>query len=106
MDVRIENLTKTFVGRKGVETTAVNQMSFTIPDGKLVGLLGPSGCGKSTTLYMIAGLHKPTDGHIWFGDDDVTNVPPENRGNSLVLSFVHSPTLTSIHDHWKNYSLD
>ena len=85
MDVRIENLTKTFVGRKGVETTAVNQMSFTIPDGKLVGLLGPSGCGKSTTLYMIAGLHKPTDGHIWFGDDDVTNVPPENRGIGLVF---------------------
>lgn len=85
MDVRIENLTKTFVGRKGVETTAVNQMSFTIPDGKLVGLLGPSGCGKSTTLYMIAGLHKPTDGHIWFGDEDVTNVAPENRGIGLVF---------------------
>ena len=42
MEVRIENLTKTFVGRKGVKTTAVSQMSFTIPDGKLVGLLGPS----------------------------------------------------------------
>ena len=85
MEVRIENLTKTFVGKKGVETTAVNKMSFTIPDGKLVGLLGPSGCGKSTTLYMIAGLHKPTDGHIWFGEDDVTNLPPENRGIGLVF---------------------
>ncbi len=85
MEVRIENLTKTFVGKKGVETTAVNKMNFAIPDGKLVGLLGPSGCGKSTTLYMIAGLHKPTDGHIWFGDDDVTNLPPENRGIGLVF---------------------
>ena len=85
MEVRIENLTKTFVGRKGVKTTAVSQMSFIIPDGKLVGLLGPSGCGKSTTLYMIAGLHKPTDGHIWFGDEDVTNLPPENRGIGLVF---------------------
>jgi len=85
MDVRIENLTKTFVGKKGVETTAVNKMNFVIPDGKLVGLLGPSGCGKSTTLYMIAGLHKPTDGHIWFGEEDVTNVPPENRGIGLVF---------------------
>ena len=85
MEVRIENLTKTFVGRKGVKTTAVSQMSFTIPDGKLVGLLGPSGCGKSTTLYIIAGLHKPTDGHIWFGDEDVTNLPPENRGIGLVF---------------------
>ena len=85
MDVRIENLTKTFIGKKGVETTAVDKMTFTIPDGKLVGLLGPSGCGKSTTLYMIAGLHKPTGGHIWFGDEDVTNVPPENRGIGLVF---------------------
>ena len=85
MEVRIENLTKTFVGKKGVETTAVTKMNFTIPDGKLVGLLGPSGCGKSTTLYMIAGLHKPTDGHIWFGEDDVTNLPPENRGIGLVF---------------------
>ena len=85
MEVRIEHLTKTFVGKKGSKTTAVNDMSFVVPDGKLVGLLGPSGCGKSTTLYMIAGLHKPTDGHIWFGDEDVTNVPPENRGIGLVF---------------------
>lgn len=85
MEVRIENLTKTFVGRKGSKTTAVSQMSFVVPDGKLIGLLGPSGCGKSTTLYMIAGLHKPTEGHIWFGEDDVTNVPPENRGIGLVF---------------------
>ena len=85
MEVRIEHLTKTFIGKKGIKTTAVNDMSFVVPDGKLVGLLGPSGCGKSTTLYMIAGLHKPTDGHIWFGDEDVTNVPPENRGIGLVF---------------------
>lgn len=85
MEVRIEHLTKTFVGKKGVETTAVSDMNFVVPDGKLVGLLGPSGCGKSTTLYMIAGLHKPTDGKILFGDEDVTNVPPENRGIGLVF---------------------
>lgn len=85
MEVRIEHLTKTFIGKKGVETTAVNDMNFVVPDGKLVGLLGPSGCGKSTTLYLIAGLHKPTEGKIWFGDEDVTNVPPENRGIGLVF---------------------
>ena len=85
MEVRLEDLSKIFVGRKGEEVAAVDHMSFTIPDGKLVGLLGPSGCGKSTTLYMIAGLHKPTNGRIWFGDADVTNVPPENRGIGLVF---------------------
>ena len=85
MEVRIQNLTKTFFGKKGAQTIAVNNMNFVVPDGKLVGLLGPSGCGKSTTLYMIAGLHKPTEGRIFFGDEDVTNVPPENRGIGLVF---------------------
>lgn len=85
MEVRIQNLTKAFTSKKGPEVIAVNNMTFTIPDGKLVGLLGPSGCGKSTTLYMIAGLHTPTEGHIYFGEEDVTNVPPENRGIGLVF---------------------
>ena len=64
---------------------AVNNSTFTIPDGKLVGLLGPSGCGKSTTLYMICGLQKPSGGKIFFGEDDVTLLPPENRGVGLVF---------------------
>ena len=85
MEVRIENLTKAFTSQKGPEVIAVSNMSFVIPDGKLVGLLGPSGCGKSTTLYMIAGLHKPTEGKIFFGDEEVTNVPPEHRGIGLVF---------------------
>lgn len=85
MEVKIEELSKVFVSRKGSHTTAVDKMSFTIPDGKLVGLLGPSGCGKSTTLYMISGLHRPSGGHIYFGSEDVTNVPPENRGIGLVF---------------------
>ena len=85
MEVRIEGLQKVFTGQKGTKMTAVDNMSFVIPDGKLVGLLGPSGCGKSTTLYMIAGLHIPTGGHIYFGSEDVTHVPPENRGIGLVF---------------------
>ena len=54
MEVRLDNLSKHFPGVKGAPTVkAVDQMNFTIPDGKLVGLLGPSGCGKSTTLYKM-----------------------------------------------------
>lgn len=60
-------------------------MNVTIDDGTLAGLLGPSGCGKSTTLYMIAGLEKPTSGRIYFGDEDVTDLPPEKRGIGLVF---------------------
>lgn len=85
MDVRLEGLTKIFSDKKGGETVAVDNFSITIPSGKLVGLLGPSGCGKSTTLFMIAGLHKPSAGKIFFGDDDVTKLSPEKRGIGLVF---------------------
>ncbi len=88
MKVVLQNLTKIFPSRNkksGEEVVAVNDFTFTIPDGKLVGLLGPSGCGKSTTLYMISGLQKPTSGQIFFGDDDVTSLSAENRGVGLVF---------------------
>lgn len=85
MEVRLENLTKVFESKNSARTIAVNQFNFTIPDGKLVGLLGPSGCGKSTTLYMISGLLYPTHGRIFFGDEDVTELSPEQRGIGLVF---------------------
>ena len=65
MEIKLQNLTKIFTDKSGKEVRAVDNMDITIPDGKLIGLLGPSGCGKSTTLYMIAGLHKPTAGKIF-----------------------------------------
>lgn len=87
MKVVLQNLTKIFPGRgRGShETVAVSDLNFEIPDGELIALLGPSGCGKSTTLNLISGLQKPTDGKIFFGDDDVTDLPPENRGVGLVF---------------------
>ena len=88
MKVVLQNLTKIFPSRNkkaGGEVVAVNDFTFTIPDGKLIGLLGPSGCGKSTTLYMISGLQAPTSGKIFFGEDDVTDLPAENRGVGLVF---------------------
>lgn len=98
MEVRLQNLTKKFPNRssKGQkEVIAVNDFTFTAPDGKLIGLLGPSGCGKSTMLNMISGLVKPTSGSIFFGADDVTNVQPENRGIGLVFqNYALYPHLT------------
>lgn len=98
MEVRLQNLTKKFPGRdrrNPKDVIAVNDFTFEIPDGKLIGLLGPSGCGKSTTLNLISGLQKPTGGKIFFGDDDVTNLPPENRGIGLVFqNYALYPHLT------------
>ena len=97
MKVILQNLTKTFPNRnkKSEDVIAVNDFNFEIPDGKLIGLLGPSGCGKSTTLNLISGLLTPTSGKILFGDDDVTRLPPENRGVGLVFqNYALYPHLT------------
>ena len=84
MDIRLVNLTKIFAD-KNSEVRAVDNLSINIPSGKLIGLLGPSGCGKSTTLYMISGLMEPSSGQIFFGDEDVTDLPAEKRGIGLVF---------------------
>ncbi len=85
MEIRLQELTKIFQAKDKTETIAVKDLNITIPTGKLIGLLGPSGCGKSTTLYMIAGLLKPNNGRIFFGDEDVTEMAPEDRGIGLVF---------------------
>ena len=95
MEIKLIELSKHFVAKDKTVTKAVDNMNLTIPSGKLIGLLGPSGCGKSTTLYMIAGLHVPTSGHIFFGEEEVTNIPPEKRGIGLVFqNYALYPHLT------------
>ncbi|MBQ4624966.1 MAG: ABC transporter ATP-binding protein, partial [Clostridia bacterium] len=98
MKVVLENLTKRYQSgnkKNGGEVLAVRDFNYEIPDGKLVGLLGPSGCGKSTTLNLICGLENPTEGKIYFGEDDVTDLPPENRGVGMVFqNYALYPHLT------------
>ena len=97
MKVVLSHLTKIFParGRGSAGTVAASNLDFEIPDGELIALLGPSGCGKSTTLNLISGLQKPTEGKIFFGDDDVTDLPPENRGVGLVFqNYALYPHLT------------
>ena len=103
MQVELKELTKIFEGRgKGnpQSVIAVDNFTFTIEDGSLVGLLGPSGCGKSTTLNLISGLIKPTSGRIFFGEEDVTDMPPERRGVGMVFQnyalYPHMTVLENI----------
>ncbi|MBR4163430.1 MAG: ABC transporter ATP-binding protein [Solobacterium sp.] len=96
MKIVLEHLTKRYPNRDGGDDViAVNDFTFEIPDGKLIGLLGPSGCGKSTTLNLISGLESASSGKIYFGESDVTSLPPENRGVGLVFqSYALYPHLT------------
>src|SRR5262245_31905787 len=80
---------------------AVDAVSLSIPDGRLVTLLGPSGCGKTTTLRMIAGLELNDDGRITIGDRVVSDpaaglfVPPERREIGMVFqSYAIWPHMT------------
>jgi iron(III) transport system ATP-binding protein len=78
--VRLEHLTKRFGA-----ITAVADVSFQVPAGKLVCLLGPSGCGKTTTLRLIGGFEEPTAGHILIGEQRVENLPPYHRPTAMVF---------------------
>ena len=97
MKITLDHLTKKFPNRakNKPDVIAVNDFTFEIPDGTLVGLLGPSGCGKSTVLNLICGLLKVTDGRIFFDDDDVTGIPAEYRGVGIVFqNYALYPHLT------------
>ena len=98
MKVSLQHLTKSFPSRNKKDrqpVVAVNDFSLDIQDGELIALLGPSGCGKSTTLNLLSGLLQPTDGEIFFGDDNVTRLAPEHRGIGLVFqSYALYPHLT------------
>jgi len=80
VEVRLEDIVKKFG-----DTVALKGINLHIKHGELFTLLGPSGCGKSTTLRIIAGLDYPTEGKVWFGDQDVTNLSSSERGAVLVF---------------------
>jgi lipopolysaccharide export system ATP-binding protein len=67
MILRADNLIKKYKQR-----TVVNDVSFSVSQGEIVGLLGPNGAGKTTSFYMIVGLIKPNEGNIYLGDEDIT----------------------------------
>lgn len=67
MILRAENLIKKYKQR-----TVVNDVSFNVSQGEIVGLLGPNGAGKTTSFYMIVGLIKPNEGRIFLEEEDIT----------------------------------
>ncbi len=85
--VRLEGLDKRF-GRGAREVHAVRDLSLEIGEREFFTFVGPSGCGKTTTLRMIAGLETPTAGRIWFGDTEVTALPPQKRDIAMVFQDV------------------
>jgi multiple sugar transport system ATP-binding protein len=88
--VRLEKVVK-----KYGDVGAVHGIDLELQDGKFTVLVGPSGCGKTTTLRMIAGLESVTDGRIFIGDLDVTDLEPKDRDVSMVFqNYALYPHLT------------
>ncbi len=69
----------------GADRNAVDKLNLEIEDGEFMVLVGPSGCGKSTSLRMLAGLEEVTEGGIYIGDRDVTDLPPKDRDIAMVF---------------------
>ncbi|MBC8111446.1 MAG: LPS export ABC transporter ATP-binding protein [Verrucomicrobia bacterium] len=74
MKLRAENLIKKYGSR-----IVANNVSVEVNQGEIVGLLGPNGAGKTTTFYMITGLIRPNEGHIYLEDKDITQYPMYRR---------------------------
>jgi len=93
--VRFEGLSKRYGG-----VTAVDNVSFSIEPGAIVGLMGPNGAGKSTLVHMLAGYLKPTEGRIFVDDVDVTGwAPHKMAAMGVIRTFQRAsifPTLTVV----------
>lgn len=74
LELRAEHLIKTYKKR-----TVVNDVSFNVKQGEIVGLLGPNGAGKTTSFYMIVGLIKPNLGKIFLQNEEITQEPMYKR---------------------------
>ena len=88
--VTIKQLSKRFDG-----TAALDAVDLKVESGEIFFLLGPSGCGKTTLLRSIAGFCTPDAGSIFFGDEEVTRVPPHKRNTGMMFqSYALWPHMT------------
>ena len=81
--LRMEHVTKRYD-----DVVAVDDMNLDIEDSEFICLVGPSGCGKSTTLEMIGGLTTPSEGQVYIGEREVTDLPPKDRGLAMVFQNI------------------
>ncbi|MGB4885330.1 MAG: ATP-binding cassette domain-containing protein, partial [Ferruginibacter sp.] len=74
MVIKTQHLIKRYGSR-----TVVNDVSFEVNQGEIVGLLGPNGAGKTTSFYQVVGLIKPDEGRVFLNDEDITSLPMYKR---------------------------
>jgi branched-chain amino acid transport system ATP-binding protein len=85
--LRTENLTRRFGG-----LTAVDNVNFTLEPGEIVGIIGPNGAGKTTLINVLAGIYGPSEGRVFFYDEDISHVPAHRRaelGIGRTFQIIH-----------------
>ncbi|MEM1551496.1 MAG: ABC transporter ATP-binding protein [Candidatus Bathyarchaeia archaeon] len=96
--LEVKNLTKRFGG-----LIAVNNVSFNVDEGEILGIIGPNGAGKTTLFNLITGYLKPDFGKVIFKGEDITGQPPNKIANKgmvrtfqIVRPFRHLPTIANV----------
>jgi putative spermidine/putrescine transport system ATP-binding protein len=88
--LKLTNISKEYGG-----TTVVQDFNLDVEQGEFVSFLGPSGCGKTTTLRMVAGFETPTRGTITINNQDITNIPPNQRNVGMIFqAYALFPNMT------------
>ncbi len=102
--LKVTNLTKQFKSKTGL-MTAVNDISFTIKEGEIVGLLGPNGAGKTTTIQMLLGLMTPTGGQILYFEKSFQNYRVEILKNLNHMSgYSQMPWRLTVYENLKIFA--
>ena len=86
--LRTENLVKDYGKR-----TVVRDVCLELNKGEIVGLLGPNGAGKTTSFYMITGMIRPTDGSVYLGDNEITDLPMYQRSRRGIGYLAQEPSI-------------
>lgn len=88
MILRAHNIIKTYGKR-----TVVRGVSFDVNQGEIVGLLGPNGAGKTTSFYMTVGFIRPTEGHVYLDDEEITDLPMYRRAQKGIGYLPQEPSV-------------
>ena len=84
----VKNISKSIKNKQ-----IINNISFDISKGQIVGLLGPNGAGKTTTFYSILGLIKIDSGEVFLNDEDITTIPPHKRAEVGMSYLPQEPSI-------------
>ena len=86
--LRVKNISKSIKNKQ-----IINEISFNISEGQIVGLLGPNGAGKTTTFYSILGLIKIDSGEVFLNDKNITMIPPHKRAEVGMSYLPQEPSI-------------